>query len=461
MNRTLVDYYRCPEEFVCCVLDGEPSSDLGYFRFGSKAICYGRISTGKPRTTANQELHDVLSDTVVQPGSVRLSFDPAEAVENLRLERYCAGSDRGLLIRALARMYYIARPLLGIRIRRRIQRSRLRGWHSIPFPRWPVDRSVEQVHETMLRLSVQAHGGRKIPFIWFWPKGFSSCATITHDVETTAGREFCSALMNLDESFGIKSSFQLVPENRYSLSTHFLKSIRSRGFELNIHDLNHDGRLFVEKRKFLKRAQRINEYARRFGALGFRSGALYRNLGWYGALQFSYDMSVPNTARLDPQRGGCCTVMPYFIGSIVEIPLTTTQDYSLFHILNDYSTTLWQRQLDMIGESHGIAVFNIHPDYVIDRKARNIYLRLLHHIAELRSEGKVWVALPREVDSWWRSRAQMRIARRNNAWKIEGPDSHRAQLAYAGLRGDKLEYSFNADDGPETSAPGYTSSLVA
>ena len=59
-------------------------------------------------------------------------------------------------------------------------------------------------------------------------------------------------------------------------------------------------------------------------------------------------MSVPNVAHLEPQRGGCCTVMPYFIGDILELPLTTTQDYSLFHILGDYSIALWKQQIELI-----------------------------------------------------------------------------------------------------------------
>lgn len=59
-------------------------------------------------------------------------------------------------------------------------------------------------------------------------------------------------------------------------------------------------------------------YRRQFGAQGFRSGASYRNLKWLDELGFRYDMSVPNVAHLNPQRGGCCTVMPYFIGDTLE-----------------------------------------------------------------------------------------------------------------------------------------------
>jgi hypothetical protein len=453
-SRTLVDYYRCPDELARCSLSGEPLPHLGFFRFGSKVICYGSITTGKVRSTASEELHDALKDVVLQQGTVCLPFDPEQAVEDLRLERYCSKSQHpALRAGPLAReLYYLARPLLGVSVRRHLQRLSLRGWRSIPFPRWPVDRSVEEVHEILLRLCMLAEGAKEIPFVWFWPEGLSSCIAITHDVETTKGRDFCSALMDLDESFGIRSSFQLIPEDRYSLSMPFLQSITSRGFELNIHDLNHDGRLFSSEATFLERASRINQYARAFGARGFRSAVLYRNLAWYKALEFSYEMSVPNTAHLDPQGGGCCTVMPYFVGDILEIPLTTTQDYSLLHILSDYSINLWKQQLEVVGRSHGIATFNIHPDYVMEPKARSVYVQLLQHLGRLRSEGRVWLALPGEVDKWWRNRAQMRIVRQGSDWKIQGPDSQRAQLAYARMRGHKLEYSWIAADGPQTAS---------
>jgi len=83
----------------------------------------------------------------------------------------------------------------------------------------------------------------------------------------------------------------------------------------------------------MKRVARINAYGKEFGATGFRAGVLYRNQRWFDALDFEYDSSVPNVAHLDPQRGGCCTVMPYFVGKMLELPVTMTQDYTLFHIL--------------------------------------------------------------------------------------------------------------------------------
>ena len=147
---------------------------------------------------------------------------------------------------------------------------------------------------------------------------------------------------------------------------------------------------------------------------------MYRNLAWLHAFQFSYDMSVPNVAHLDPQRGGCCTVMPYFIGDILELPLTTTQDYSLFHILQQRSLDLWKKQIAMIQERHGLISFIIHPDYVNEKWSSNLYDALLGYLAELRADHAVWMALPREVDRWWRARREMRLIQENGTWKISG-----------------------------------------
>src|SRR4029078_12425337 len=133
--------------------------------------------------------------------------------------------------------------------------------------------------------------------------------------------------------------------------------------------------------EFKSRAKRINDYAREFGARGFRSGQLYREPEWYEDLDFAYDMSIPNAAHLEIQRGGCCTVMPYLIGDIVELPLTTTQDYSLFHILKDFSNELWGDQIEALSESHGLISFIAHPDYLGERRAQRAYGALLTRLS--------------------------------------------------------------------------------
>jgi hypothetical protein len=259
-------------------------------------------------------------------------------------------------------------------------------------------------------------------------------------VETSSGVDFCSQLMDLDDSFGVKTSFQIVPEKRYTVSKSFLERIRGRGFEVNIHDLNHDGHLFRDREEFLRRAERINHYAKQFGARGFRSAVLHRNVDWYHALDFSYDMSIPNVAHLDPQRGGCCTVMPFFVGKILELPLTATQDYSLFHILNDFTMRIWREQISLIRGKHGLISFNIHPDYIIAKAARRAYVDLLHYLSKLRSQEETWIALPGEVASWWRMRSEMNLVSVGGSWQIEGKGKEQARVAYATLVNNTVAY---------------------
>jgi hypothetical protein len=288
---------------------------------------------------------------------------------------------------------------------------------------------------------MKAKGVDRIPFIWFWPEDYSGCAIMTHDVETSSGLNFIASMMDIEDSHDVKSSFQIIPEKRYQAPQSLLNQIRARGCEVNVHDLNHDGHLFRERSEFVRRVKKINNYQREFGALGFRAGVLYRNLDWYDDLDFAYDMSVPNVGHLDPQLGGCCTVMPYFIGKILEVPLTTIQDYSLFHILGDYSIDLWKKQITLILEENGLLSFNIHPDYVVSPRAREVYVKLLEYLS-LRTTRNVWMTLPREVDRWWRQRTEMKLVTQGEKWVIEGPGNERARIAYAVLAGGELRYSF-------------------
>jgi len=452
INQALIEHYRCPDRFAEFTLAGELSACAGYFRFGEESICYGQFASGSPAKLSSDDLCDAAAHTTTDGLTLRLPFEPKQIIDNLRLERYVANpheDGRGLGLRSAVRSaYYIVRPALPVQVRKHLQRFHLSGWEKIRFPRWPVDRTVEHIFERQLALLLRAGSVESIPFIWFWPHGSPSCAIVTHDVETAVGRDFCSELMDVDEAMAIKSSFQIIPESRYAVTSRFLDDIRERGFEVNVHDLNHDGHLFRDRGEFLRRAGRISQYRKDFRASGFRSAVLYRNLDWYDALDFPYDMTVPNVAHLDPQRGGCCTVMPYFIGKILELPLTTTQDYSLFHILDDYSIELWKRQIALITEKHGLVSFNVHPDYIHEKRARQAYQALLDHLARLRAERKIWIALPREVNQWWRERSQMRLTGRGNRWEIEGPGKERARVAHANLEGNRVVYRLEATTRP-------------
>jgi len=211
-------------------------------------------------------------------------------------------------------------------------------------------------------------------------------------------------------------------------------------FEVNVHDLNHDGNLFKDYEEFGRRAAEIEKYRKIFSSRGFRTGVLYRNIDWFNLLHFEYDMSVPNVGHLDPQHGGCCTTFPYFVGNLLEIPVTMTQDYTLFNILHQYSLDLWERQIVAGPQEARCDEFIIHPDYIINQHEQNVYRSLLGRLAELRSNAGIWTPLPGDVNSWWRQRSQMKLMKNGSGWKIVGDGNDRARLAYAVLQGDKLVY---------------------
>jgi hypothetical protein len=375
-------------------------------------------------------------------GSTIMFPCPVDAlVDDLRLERYHnRNTPRDSPLSSIVKSaYYLVRPLLPVGVRKHLQRSWLKDWRSIPFPEWPVDTTVEAILTAVLTAVLKERGG-EIPFIWFWPNGHDACAIMTHDVETAVGRDFCGKVMDIEAPFGIASAFEVVPEQRYEVTENYLASIRARGCEICIHDLNHDGRLFSREDLLIERAKKINDYAIQYGAIGFRSAVMYRNVDWFRHFSFKYDMSMPNVAHLDPQRGGCCTVMPYTIGNLLELPLTTIQDYPLFHNLEQYDTGLWKDQIAIVRRNHGLISFIVHPDYIVSARAQDVYRRLLGMLAELRDVSHVWTALPRDVYGWWMQRSAMRLAGGPAAWRIEGEGSERASIGWLRLEGEKLAY---------------------
>ncbi len=441
LSRAVNDRYRCPVDFFDFVLNGQLSPDEGFFRLGPHTTCYGRSCSGVRAPGTEVSLYDALRDVKIDEARLRLPFDPTEIIENLRLERYASTGRMGNSFQRLLReLYYLLRPLTNLPVRRQIQKFQARNWRKLPFPKWPVDTTVEDICELLLLKSMEAKGLEKVPFVWFWPDGANGCLMMTHDVETEAGRNHCVDLMDIDDSFGIKASFQIVPQDRYAISQNLLELMRNRGYDVAIQDLNHDGRLFDNEEEFLRRIKTINHYGRQYGAKGFRAAILYRKPEWYKAFEFVFDMSIPNVAHLDPQRGGCCTVMPYFIGNVLELPVTTVQDYTLFHLLDEHSIDLWKSQVELILEKYGLASFIVHPDYILEPDTSLVYKGLLCYLRELRTNRKIWGARPVEVNSWWRARSNMSVVKSGNSWRIEGDDTGRAVLAFAKRIDGKLVY---------------------
>jgi hypothetical protein len=87
----------------------------------------------------------------------------------------------------------------------------------------------------------------------------------------------------------------------------------------------------------------------------------------------------------------------------------------------------------------------VHPDYILNRKARETYTSLLRYLSELRDEGKLWIPRPGEVADWWLQRKSMQLVEgATDSWYITGPGQHNARIAYAIASESGVEYRLSA-----------------
>jgi peptidoglycan/xylan/chitin deacetylase (PgdA/CDA1 family) len=227
-------------------------------------------------------------------------------------------------------------------------------------------------------------------------------------VETAAGQDQVAALAELDASYGFRSSFNFVPE-RYAVDHNLLAQLRTRGFEIGVHGLKHDGKLFSSYQEFIRRAQSINRYLKDFGAVGFRAPLTHRNPVWMQTLEIDYDLSFFDTDPYEPISGGTMSLWPFEIGRFVELPYTLVQDYTLTEVLRETTPRLWLEKADFIRGYGGLVLVNTHPDYLKNPITRSVYVQFL---AAMRRRSDFWQALPMEVASWWRARSQVRSPER-------------------------------------------------
>src|ERR1700676_3615036 len=201
MGRNLSDYYRLPQDSECSMRSAT-SGESGFFRFGSAASCYGQCATGVISNTAGHDIYDAAKDVRFEDSDVWLPMDPSQIIDNLRYERYTKllvdRHNRIGNLTVIRKLYYLMRELLPASVRRRIQRIYFSNWRDLDFPKWPVDSTVDTLHEELLILCMRATGIQRMPFIWFWPDGAANCLVMTHDVETSAGRGLTPKLMDLD-----------------------------------------------------------------------------------------------------------------------------------------------------------------------------------------------------------------------------------------------------------------------
>ena len=294
-------------------------------------------------------------------------------------------------------LYYSLRWFVPRRLQIALRRAHIRMMRGKYENTWPINASAASR-----------------PRSWTgWPDDKKFAVVLTHDVEFQRGHDRCKRLADLEEELGFRSSFNFVPE-RYNVSDELIRELSSRGFEIGVHGLTHDGRLYQSWKIFQERAVRINHYLKKWNACGFRSPSMHHNLEWLHELDIEYDASTFDTDPFEPQPGGIGRIFPLWIPETradkgyVELPYTIPQDMTTFVLLKHPNIDIWKQKLEWICEQGGMALNIVHPDYMNFGAARRLvdeyparhYSDYLEYV-KTEHEGQYWHALPREVARFW------------------------------------------------------------
>jgi peptidoglycan/xylan/chitin deacetylase (PgdA/CDA1 family) len=300
-------------------------------------------------------------------------------------------------------LYYSVKPLLPRPIQLAVRRSYARLQARRRFPAWPIEPALVRRQHERFAQALDRSGRNQVPFVNFWPDRRRFALILTHDVEGPAGVENIPRVLEVERRYGFVSSWNFVAED-YAIERGLFDELRAAGCEIGLHGVHHDGRLFRDRRAFGLELPAIHHYMSEWRAVGFRSPATGRNAAWMPELSCLYDSSFPDTDPFEPQPGGCCSIWPFMLGDLVELPITMAQDHTLFEILRERSIRRWVQKADWLVANHGLITVLVHPDYLIARERLDRYDELLAYLAEIPCG---WHALPREVAAWWRVRTAL------------------------------------------------------
>jgi glycosyltransferase involved in cell wall biosynthesis/peptidoglycan/xylan/chitin deacetylase (PgdA/CDA1 family) len=300
----------------------------------------------------------------------------------------------------LNRVYYTFKPYMPFALRMWLRRMRAKYLRGVYAEVWPIDQRA----------------GATPPGWPGWPEGKQFSFVLTHDVEGQKGFDRVEKLIDLETKYGFRSAFNFVPIGEYELTDSVRDLLNRSGFEVGVHGLEHDGKLYSSKTEFTRKAARIRSYLDRWGAVGFRSPLMQHKLSWLHELGVEYDASTFDTDPFEPEPDGVRTIFPFWVPGpdgkgYVELPYSLVQDFTLFIILRETNIDVWKRKLDWVAEHGGMALLNTHPDYMcFDTGQKNrdefpvgFYEEFLQYARQKYSET-CWAALPRDVTRYYCSR---------------------------------------------------------
>jgi len=356
------------------------------------------------------------------PEECRESLEPmiqiSEPIANSYLfEEYL--DDRNRRPPSILRAYYPIKNLIPRNLRHFANSIVIRARRQNGFPQWPCETALVDFWRQWLRTSLELVGDEYGWHIGFWPEGKQCCVVLTHDVESPEGLSRMTHMADLEEEQGFRSAWNL-PLAQYPIDWKMVEDLRSRGFEFGAHGLSHDGRLFRSRKDFDSLAPIVERVALEHDLRGFRSPSTLRNAEWISSMRFDFDSSFSDTDPYEPQPGGTCSLFPFFLSDMIELPYTLPQDHTLIHILKRDPLPIWTTKAQWIAAMGGMILVLTHPDYSGTGRHLNDYRELLRRLREIENS---WCALPSMVAEWWRRRSQASLFVGDGSPVIVAPDA--------------------------------------
>lgn len=244
------------------------------------------------------------------------------------------------------------------------------------------------------------NNNRLFPTNLIYPNNKDTAIILTHDVEEENGLKFIPSVLELEERYGFKSSWNIVPY-KYKIDQNKIELIKNYGHEIGIHGYNHDGKLYFSEKIFNERAPYINSALKKYGAIGFRSPMVHRNLEWLQKLEIEYDASCFDYDPFQPFPGGTGSIWPFIAGKFVELPYTLPQDHTIYYVLKQRDISIWKNKTEWVTKNKGVILIITHPDYLIEKPLFKMYEEFLDY---LNSIENAWRGLPSELSNWWKTK---------------------------------------------------------
>lgn len=267
------------------------------------------------------------------------------------------------------------------------------------FPRWPCETALVGYWKRWLSDVLEEFRLSDAWHLAFWPEGAKCSIVLTHDIRNANDLTQIGEICDIEERLGFRSAWYL-PVEDFEIEWCQIEELQSRGFEFGIRGTRTDQETPGDERKLQRLEPSLQRAIRDHYYRGFRAPSVCRDVSRIGGQDFDFDSSFCDTDPFDQRPGGTCSVFPFFIGKLVELPITLGRDHTIIQLLRRNPLSTWSLKARWLANAGAMILLATEPRYLSIASYGDAYKNFLVDVSKI----KAWHALPSEVAAWWRLR---------------------------------------------------------